>query len=77
VRAYTDPLIARTGVQPVDVGLFGGRNTGAGFSFVERAIIGAMRVPYGDFRDWAEIDAWTLRVAPLLQIAREQGAGIL
>ena len=69
VRAYTDRLIAETGVKPVDVGLFRGRSTGEGFSFMERAIIGAMKVPKGDFRDWAAIDAWTLKVAPRLQVS--------
>jgi menaquinone-dependent protoporphyrinogen oxidase len=77
VCAYTDPLIAETGVKPVDVGLFKGRSTGEGFSFIERAIIGAMKVPKGDFRDWAEIDAWALKVAPLLSTTREQSAGVL
>lgn len=72
VRAYTDPIIAETGVTPVDVGLFAGRNTGEGFSFLERAIVRAMKVPKGDFRDWAEIDAWTLKVAPLLHVTGEQ-----
>ena len=69
VRAYTDRLIAETGVKPLDVGLFRGRNTGEGFSFMERAIVGAMKAPKGDFRDWAAIDAWTLKVAPRLQVS--------
>jgi len=69
VRAYTDLLIAETGVKPVDVGLFTGWNTGEGFSFIERAITGAMKVPKGDFRDWAAIEAWTLKVAPRLQVS--------
>ena len=69
VRAYTDRLIAETGVKLVDVGLFKGWNTGEGFSLMERAIIGVMKAPKGDFRDWAAIEAWTLKVAPRLQVS--------
>jgi menaquinone-dependent protoporphyrinogen oxidase len=66
VRAYTDPLIAETGVDPVDVGLFAGWNTGTGFNFLERTILNAMKAPKGDFRDWTAIDAWADSVAPRL-----------
>jgi menaquinone-dependent protoporphyrinogen oxidase len=69
VRAFTDALVAETGVQPVEVGLFTGWNTGEGFSFMERAILGAMKAPKGDFRDWAAIEAWTDEVAPQLGIS--------
>jgi menaquinone-dependent protoporphyrinogen oxidase len=69
VRAFTDPLIAATGVKPVDIGLFTGWNTGEGFSFMERTILGAMKSPKGDFRDNAAIEAWTNKVAPQLQIS--------
>ena len=69
VRAFTDPLIAETGVSPVDIGVFKGWNTGEGFSFIERTILGAMKTPKGDFRDWAAIDAWTHKVEPQLQIS--------
>ena len=69
VRAFTDPIIAETGVSPVDVGVFKGRNTGEGFSFLERTILSAMKTPKGDFRDWTAIDAWTDKVEPQLQIS--------
>jgi menaquinone-dependent protoporphyrinogen oxidase len=69
VRAFTDPLIAETGVKPVDIGLFTGWNTGEGFSFLERTVLGAMKSPKGDFRDYAAIEAWTNKVAPQLQIS--------
>ena len=69
VRAFTDTLLAETGVKPVDVGVFAGWNTGEGFSFVERAILGAMKTPKGDFRDWAAIEAWTNQVAPQLHVS--------
>jgi len=66
VRAYTDPLIAETGVEPLDIGLFAGWNEPKGFNFLERTILGAMKAPKGDFRDWAAIDAWTDSVAARL-----------
>lgn len=69
VRAYTDPLIAETGVDPVEVGLFAGWNEPMEFTFVERTILKMMKAPTGDFRDWAAIDAWTKGVAPRLGLA--------
>ena len=32
-------------------------------SFPERAIVSALRVPEGDFRDWTEIRQWAAGVA--------------
>jgi menaquinone-dependent protoporphyrinogen oxidase len=58
MRAYTDPLVAETGVGPVDVGVFAGANEPAKFSFVERTIMKLMKAPTGDFRDWDAIEAW-------------------
>jgi menaquinone-dependent protoporphyrinogen oxidase len=66
VRAYTDPLIAETGVQPVSVGAFAGMNEPRRFSFVERTIMKLMKAPAGDFRDWDAIDAWTAQTAAAL-----------
>lgn len=66
VRAYTDPIIAETGVRPVDVGLFKGRNTGEGFSLAEQWLLAAMSMPKGDFREWSVIDAWTKATLPRL-----------
>ncbi len=57
VRAYTDPIIAATGIGPVDVGLFAGWNEPEKFGFAERTIMSLMKAPEGDFRDWAAIDA--------------------
>ncbi|NTV76079.1 MAG: efflux RND transporter permease subunit [Holophaga sp.] len=48
------------------LGLFAGWNEPKGFSFLERTILGAMKAPKGDFRDWAAIDEWTTSVAPRL-----------
>lgn len=69
VRAYTDPLIAETGVAPVEVGLFAGMNEPKRFSLPERLILKAMKAPQGDFRDWAAVEAWAQSVAPKLVAA--------
>ena len=36
-------------------------------SFPERAIVSALRVPEGDFRDWTEIRQWAAEIAEALQ----------
>ena len=69
VRIYTDALIAETGVEPVDVGLFAGWNEPKEFPFVERTILKLMKAPTGDFRDWDAIDAWTTDVAEKLGLS--------
>ena len=63
VRAYTDPLIKESGVQPVDVGLFAGWFVPKKFSFLERTIMKAMKTPEGDHRDFAAVEAWAARNA--------------
>ncbi len=68
VRAYTDPLIAETGIEPVDIGLFAGMNEPKRFSLPERLIMKAMKAPQGDFRDMDAIAAWTRETAPKLGI---------
>lgn len=66
LKAVTDPLCAETGVKPLDVGAFAGWNEPASFSFIERAILSAMKAPRGDFRDWDAIDAWAESVGARL-----------
>jgi menaquinone-dependent protoporphyrinogen oxidase len=66
VRAYTDSLIAETGVTPVEVGLFAGINEPKRFPFLERTLLKMMKAPEGDFRDWTKVEAWTGEVAPKL-----------
>ena len=66
VRAYTDPLIAETGVQPVDVGLFAGWFVPERFGFAERTIMKAMKAPEGDHRDMDAVDEWARAIAPKL-----------
>lgn len=63
VRAYTDPLVTETGIEPVDVGLFAGMNDPKAFSLPERLIMKAMKAPEGDFRDYESVDAWARSVA--------------
>lgn len=66
VRAYTDPLVAETGVTPVDLGLFAGMNVPKKFSLPERLVMKMMKAPEGDFRDYAAVAAWTEAAAPKL-----------
>jgi len=69
VRAYTDALIADTGVEPVDIGLFAGMNEPKKFSLPERLIMKAMKAPEGDFRDLEAVAQWTRSVAGKLGAA--------
>jgi menaquinone-dependent protoporphyrinogen oxidase len=69
VRAYTDPLIAESGVTPVAVGLFAGMNEPKRFSLPERLIMKAMKAPEGDFRDLDAVAAWAHEIAPDLGLA--------
>ena len=52
-------------VRPVeevgDLSGYAGGKSKLGFS--ERALLLALRVPEGDFRDWAEIAAWATMIA--------------
>jgi menaquinone-dependent protoporphyrinogen oxidase len=67
--------------QPVDVGmvvtttraldhrLFAGVLDRRRLGFGERALIAALRAPYGDYRDWAAIEAWARDIAAELRKA--------
>jgi menaquinone-dependent protoporphyrinogen oxidase len=46
--------------------LFAGKIDKSKLSFGEKAIVVALRVPEGDFRDWDEIDAWAADIATAL-----------
>jgi menaquinone-dependent protoporphyrinogen oxidase len=59
VRAYTDALIAETGLRPADIGLFAGWFEPKEFSFAERTILKLMKTPQGDFRDLSAVAVWT------------------
>lgn len=69
VRAYTDPIIAESGVEPVEVGLFAGWNEPKSFSLPERLILKAMKAPVGDFRDFSAVAAWSEAVARKLGLS--------
>lgn len=69
VRAYTDTLIAETGVEPAAYGLFAGWNEPKKFSFIERTILKMMKAPEGDFRDFAAIGEWADEAAERLVAA--------
>lgn len=69
VRAYTDTLIAETGVTPVDIGLFAGWNEPKRFSLLERMIMKAMKAPVGDFRDFSAVASWATSTASALGIS--------
>jgi menaquinone-dependent protoporphyrinogen oxidase len=43
--------------------IFAGRLVRKRLSFPERAIVAALRVPEGDFRDWTEIRQWAAGIA--------------
>lgn len=68
VRAYTDALIASTGLTPVDVGLFAGWNEPKAFKMPERLVMKVMKAPVGDFRDWEAIADWSRSIAPRLGV---------
>jgi menaquinone-dependent protoporphyrinogen oxidase len=68
VRAYTDPVIEESGVEPVDVGLFAGWFEPDKFGVAGRTVLKRMDTPTGDFRDWDAIAAWTEDVAPKLGV---------
>jgi menaquinone-dependent protoporphyrinogen oxidase len=50
--------------------IFAGKLVRKQLTFPERAIVSALRVPEGDFRDWTEIHRWAAGIADTL------GAGI-
>jgi menaquinone-dependent protoporphyrinogen oxidase len=73
--------------QPVDVGsvvtttrarehrMFAGVLDRHRLGFGERAVVAALRAPYGDFRDWAAIEEWARDIAAeLRQAARGRAA---
>jgi menaquinone-dependent protoporphyrinogen oxidase len=43
--------------------VFAGKVVRKQLSFPEKAIVSALRVPEGDFRDWTEIRRWAAGIA--------------
>jgi menaquinone-dependent protoporphyrinogen oxidase len=60
IRAAVGP------VQPVAAAMFAGRLDTARLSFIQRTMIGFVKAPTGDFRDWDEIAAWAKSLAALV-----------
>ncbi len=54
-------LLAATGARGHRI--FAGKLVRKQLSFPERAIVSALRVPEGDFRDWTEIRRWAAGIA--------------
>jgi menaquinone-dependent protoporphyrinogen oxidase len=50
--------------------VFAGRLVRKRLSFPEKAIVSALRVPDGDFRDWAGVTSWAAGIAKGLRSAR-------
>jgi menaquinone-dependent protoporphyrinogen oxidase len=46
--------------------VFAGKLVRRQLSFPDRAIVAALRVPEGDFRDWTEITRWAAGIADAL-----------
>jgi menaquinone-dependent protoporphyrinogen oxidase len=59
-----DEIAAATGAR--DHRLFAGRLDKSALGFGERAMVLAFRVAEGDYRDWAEIEAWAGEIAAAL-----------
>lgn len=59
-----DELLEATGA--ADHIWFEGKIEKDDLSFAERAIVKAVKAPYGDFRDWDEVTAWADTVAHTL-----------
>ncbi|OPX64287.1 MULTISPECIES: flavodoxin domain-containing protein [unclassified Methanoregula] len=60
VSVFTGQLAgALAPVQLVAVAMFAGKLDAARLSLIERGMTSLLKVPTGDFRDWAAIAAWT------------------
>ena len=66
-------LVALTDAR--DHRVFAGKLVRRQLSFPERAIVAALRVPEGDFRDWTEIRRWAAGIAEALQPRPRQPGG--
>ena len=52
--------------------LFAGRLERHQLGFAEKAMVAALRVPDGDFRDWDAIDSWSRQIGEELASPREE-----
>jgi menaquinone-dependent protoporphyrinogen oxidase len=58
-------LLAATGAR--EHRIFAGKLVRKQLSFPERAIVSALRVPEGDFRDWTQIRQWAAGIAHAIE----------
>lgn len=66
----TDRLLAKTGLDPLDIGVFAGWYEPRKLNFFERKAMEMHKAPVGDFRDWKAIERWATHVAPKLTSVR-------
>lgn len=59
------PQAAQLATSPnvVEHRLFAGAMSKERLSLVERALVKGVKAPYGDFREWSEIDSWAATIA--------------
>jgi menaquinone-dependent protoporphyrinogen oxidase len=62
-------LMASTGAR--EHRLFCGKLDRQHLNFAERALVAALRAPYGDYRDFAEIRDWATGIAATLLAAQD------
>jgi menaquinone-dependent protoporphyrinogen oxidase len=60
-------VLERTGAR--DHAVFAGKIDRSRLGFGERAIVSALKVPEGDFRDWDEIRRWAAGIVEELQVS--------
>jgi menaquinone-dependent protoporphyrinogen oxidase len=53
-------------IQPRDVAIFRGALDMQKLNFLERWMMGRMKAPTGDFRNWDDIEAWARSIAEAL-----------
>lgn len=70
MRGYTKRLLEKTGLEPLDLGVFAGWYELSKFSFLERKVMDLAKAPEGDHRDWAAIEGWAQGLAPRLSQVR-------
>ena len=80
------PLGDQAGIDPPEIAklaaslkvvehrLFAGALRKERMSLVERALVKGVKAPYGDFRNWTEIDSWAASIAHHLKEPTQSGA---
>jgi menaquinone-dependent protoporphyrinogen oxidase len=66
----------KTSLNVVEHRLFAGAMRKEGLSLVERALVKGVKAPYGDFRDWSEVDSWAATIAKDLESTASRAAGV-